>query len=220
MGSTISAIEMSSESGSPRQEPLLSFCARWRKAFRRETDGKQKNEVSTASLENEQEDLDSSTSPQHITDPGTSSIARRGGIRRQSSRAATKLKTKALSVSNRIAKKASSRLRFVMEDDFVNQRACALQVANLFPDISPQHLQELAASLNHDAAAVINFIADELEAGRPYPKKTSGTAKRKRAEDGEDDDDEVNEEMARVKRRFDSAGRRAVKKSDKHALFM
>lgn len=218
MGSAISANTMPAESEGPKQEPLLSFCARWSKTFRRETNGSQKTEFRTAKSEDEEEDPDSSPSSDHITGAGTSNTSRQIGVRRQTSRAATKLKTKALSVSRRITR-ASMRSHSVMEDDFANQRACALQVANLFPDISPQHLQETAVSLGYDAAAVINFIADELEAGRPYPKKTSGPGKRKRANENEDDD-EVNEEMARVKRRFDSADRRAVKKSEKHVLFM
>lgn len=197
-----------------KQEPLASFMTRHEKLLLKDTDGWQKHQLpATANAEDEDEDPGSPPSSQ----PTSGSC-----IRRRSSRAASKLKRKAHSISNRIAQKTSSRSQSGMEDELANQRSCAQQVVNLFPDISLQHLRDVSTSHGHDADAVINFIVDELDAGRSYPKENKlGATKRKRGHDDEDEDnDEDNEEMARVKRRYDSAGLRAVRKPDKHVTFM
>ena len=194
-------------SGGRKQERLSTFAKRWERKLGVQVvaDKMQQPGISTTDLSK--------------ADERPSPAARLDKIRRQSARAATKLKKKASSVSDRLRKTATASSRSVMDVAPPQQQACTSQVGSLFQDICPRYLEDISAGLNFDTAAVVNYIADEQEAGRLYPKRTSGVGKRKRSDD-EEGEDEEHEVMARVKRRFDTADRRAVKKTDKHLDFM
>lgn len=208
MGSAFSTTKMPPNSFRGRkQERLSTFARRWERKLGVQvvTDKMQQPEISATDLPK--------------ADERPSPAARLDKIRWQSARAATKLKKKVSSVSDRLRKTASTSSRSVMDVAPPQRHACTSQVGSLFQDICPRYLEDISAGLNFDTAAVVNYIADEQEAGRLYPKRTSGVGKRKRDDDEEGEDEEL-EVMARVKRRFDTADRRAVKKTDKHLNFM
>lgn len=80
----------------------------------------------------------------------------------------------------------------------------------MFPDIDHEFLREVAAQHSHNADATINHIVDEEEAGRPYAKIRQKTTKRKRDDGADDEFAEADDEMTRLRRRYDNPRRRAM----------
>lgn len=88
-----------------------------------------------------------------------------------------------------------------------------LALLELFPDISPEYLENVAEGVNQDAEAIIQFILDESEQGRPYERIAQGrTLKRKR--EAEDDEGPGKAEGA-----FDNQDGRQRQKSEAYSSF-
>ena len=87
-------------------------------------------------------------------------------------------------------------------------------VYNLFPDISPNYVNQLFTEHGGDTAAVINFIMDEVEQKRPYPTRQEASLKRKRAVDNIDDESdsetEADARMTALRQKYDNPQRRAA----------
>lgn len=68
------------------------------------------------------------------------------------------------------------------------REACTATVQEYFPDMCPDHLEQVALERGWDAELVIAWFLDQQESGAPYPKRPRGL-KRKREEDVDSDDE-------------------------------
>jgi hypothetical protein len=59
-----------------------------------------------------------------------------------------------------------------------DQDAWLLSVLTIFPDMCPRYLADLGTRFDRNDQTIIPFVAEEQEAGKPYP--TAKQAKRKR----------------------------------------
>lgn len=95
---------------------------------------------------------------------------------------------------------------------------CLAEVRTVFHDICPEYLRYLAVTHNTRPDKVINWIIDEQDQGRRYPKKQEPRTKRKRPPDSEDgsaaiDDDEV----TKLLQKYDNPNRRVTTRSSRRA---
>ncbi|KAF4335907.1 RING finger (TRIAD) [Fusarium beomiforme] len=90
------------------------------------------------------------------------------------------------------------------------QDTCIQEVTALFPDICLEYLQSIAGPLSFVSYEVINHLLDLQDSGQQYqkatrPKQTIG--KRKRAAEGQDDEDadkELQERLSEAKRKYNN----------------
>lgn len=76
--------------------------------------------------------------------------------------------------------------------------ACREAVLSIFPDICPDHLEALAIQKGYDHEALITDILDQIERGKPVPKRQRVSLKRKR-ESGD-----VGDRLCDLKKKYDN----------------
>lgn len=91
--------------------------------------------------------------------------------------------------------------------------ACREQVMAVFPDICPDHLEILALNHGYDPHALIPYILDQVDNGKPFPKRQRISLKRKREDEEEDVADRLGKAFSDPDRRGEQKHHAYVKQS-------
>lgn len=82
---------------------------------------------------------------------------------------------------------------------------CRQAVLNIFPDICPQYLEDLAVQHAYNHETLLSAILDQVEGGKPFPKRAN--LKRKR------ESEDVGDRLCDLRKKYDNPEWRQEKKS-------